>query len=63
MLWDLSGSLPDKDKPSLRWVDKFKCKNCGTKVKDGEIKRKNKRNNLGEWDNEQSDNRQKESLD
>lgn len=38
LLWDLSNCMSVTGKESIRWIDKYKCKKCGTKIVDGKIK-------------------------
>lgn len=39
LLWDLSNCQSVTGKDSVRWINKYKCKKCGTKIIDGEIKK------------------------
>ena len=38
LLWDLSNYMSVTGKESIRWINKYKCKKCGTKIVDGKIK-------------------------
>lgn len=37
LIWDLSNCPSETGKDSIRWVDKYKCKKCGSKIIDGKI--------------------------